>query len=273
MQKYFTIPLFAKLAVTFLFGIVFLQHSSQAESDNASSKVERFQKLVEKWVGVQEEIATEKREWKRQKQLLQSEIDALESKKKELSEKIRKNSRQTEDLRVEKEKLAKTSAQLKNVLSGLSSDLDKTEQFLLERKEQLPDFMRDRMRKQFNQLSAYHNDSEKIDRLGDRFNLVMSVIKSLHEADNSLHAKSTVVETSNGQELEVKALYLGLSKAFAVSPDGSFCAAGVPGEKGWGWTRKPGLADKVQKSIAVFEQDKEAAFVNLPLSVDRDDDK
>ena len=227
---------------------------------------------MEQWVGLQEEIATEKRKWKQQEQMLKSEINALESKKKTLSESIRKNSQQTEELQKKKEKLANKSDQLKNILSSLSGELEKTKTFLLERKEQLPEFMRDKMRKQFNQLSAFHNDSEKLAHLGDQLNLVMSVIKSIHTADNDLHCKSAVVENANGDELEVAALYFGLSKAFAVSPDGSYCAVGAPQRNGWEWTEKPELAEKVQKSIDIFNKDEEAAFVNLPLSVNISDD-
>ena len=273
MQNHFTISVVTKSAIILVFGIVFLLSTPKAAAENPSSKVERFQRLVEKWVGIHEELATEKREWKQRKQMLNSEIDALENKKQALSEKISTNSRRSEDLKRKKENLANQSEQLKKVLSALSSDLEKTEEFLLEIKEQLPEFMRDKMRKQFNQLSSYKNDPEELVHLGDRLNLVISAIKSINKADNSLHCKSTIVENSKGDELEVTALYLGLSKAFAVSPDGSFCAIGTPQKTGWKWARKSALADKVQKSIAIFKQEKEAAFVDLPLNVGTSNEK
>jgi hypothetical protein len=74
---------------------------------------------------------------------------------------------------------------------------------------------------------------------------------------------------SNGREVSVETLYLGLGAAFFSDPTGQVAGVGKPGKAGWEWQLKPDLGADIRSALAMYRNSKPAAFVGLPVTLGR----
>jgi hypothetical protein len=71
----------------------------------------------------------------------------------------------------------------------------------------------------------------------------------------------------DGSTAEVKALYIGVSLGYYVTPDGDAAGVGQPAPEGWSWTPADDLADRIARAIAILDNEDVPAYVPLPVKV------
>lgn len=235
---------------------------------SGSLSIDEFRNRVREWVELRKELAAEKREWEKQDDLLESEKTVLSKRKRSLEEEIAEEDAAVSELTEERRALKNKKQDLQALLSELSEVLADREDLLLQYRESLPEFLRRQLSEDFTKLRSYAGSAEKENAVGDRLNLVLSIIREIQQAGNSIHCENVIVSTGSEKERELTALYIGLAKAFAVSSDGEFCAVGKPDESGWHWQRAPELASVVKRSIAIYRENADIDLVELPLEVE-----
>ena len=72
---------------------------------------------------------------------------------------------------------------------------------------------------------------------------------------------------AEGKDRQVQALYLGLGHAYYADQGGSFAGVGVPGAEGWTWTVDAGLGSTIRKVIDIYENERSAEFVPVPVNI------
>ena len=78
---------------------------------------------------------------------------------------------------------------------------------------------------------------------------------------------SEVRKLPDGSSAEVATMYVGLGQAYYVKPNAPVAGVGRPGPEGWVWTAANEVAERVASAIAVFRNEKPAAYVPLPVKV------
>jgi hypothetical protein len=103
--------------------------------------------------------------------------------------------------------------------------------------------------------------------LGQR---LMNVLGVLAQAEKFNGTATFVGETRavEGQQVQVRTLYWGLSQAFYVDSQGRSAGVGVPGSAGWEFTNDPELADEAGLLLDIYEGNVDTIdFVPLPVRI------
>ena len=99
---------------------------------------------------------------------------------------------------------------------------------------------------------------------------MQNVVAVLTDADRFTSANTLAVEVrkdTGGKDRQVQVMYLGLAQAYYADQGGTFAGMGVPGSQGWDWTINAALGQAIRKVIDIYENERGAAFVPVPVTV------
>lgn len=97
-----------------------------------------------------------------------------------------------------------------------------------------------------------------------RFRDALSATAAVQQLNRQIHAGRMAVP-ADGEPVEMDVLFLGLSQAFGVTPDGSRAAVRRWRDGQWRWTAAPDHARAIRQALAIYRKDKPARFIALPL--------
>jgi len=230
--------------------------------EEQNSTVGGFRDLVDKWVELRKQAADEEEDWKedkaalkREEELLLQEKKELETGKKEEEQKLQKI--QTGYIQEEAEK-----EKLENKLKAFETVLSATEEFLVRLKKEIPEPL-------FKQsLEGFY---DKIENTADaalsaRLQTVLDIFAQINHLQHSISVVREVLRIGE-EERECDVIYLGLCYAYFVSDDGEQAGIGIPGNEGWTWEWRDGIAFRVRNAIECFHQEKKARFIKVPLKI------
>jgi hypothetical protein len=101
----------------------------------------------------------------------------------------------------------------------------------------------------------------------ERVQALVGALNELDKFNNSLAVFSEKRRNSQGTEISVQTVYVGLGAAYFVNDTGDFAGVGSPGPNGWEWTVKPELAASVQDILRIYRNEKPARFIPLPVQL------
>jgi len=95
---------------------------------------------------------------------------------------------------------------------------------------------------------------------------LLAFLSGLEAAQNRFHAVRETVEI-DGSRRQVDVLYLGMARAWGVSPDDTWAGTGTPGPDGWTWSSGGVEPEAARAALNVYRHQITAELVPLPLSV------
>ena len=237
--------LFAGLAAT----------SRAAEPD----PVESVEKAAGEWVKVRAETARLTTEWAQQQQLLESMVNGLTERAKNLEEKRAYLEAKTAKDREEIAKLTAENQASTTTMTGIDTHLQELDARLLQLRPALPP-----------RLSAaldlpYRSLAGKELAVGERMQLSMTILNRCIQFNRGITSEEEVLNPTgagNGQLLDV--IYWGLSHAYALDRSTGATWFGSPGPAGWQWEPLPDGAKPVGRLIAIYHGKGEPDFVAIP---------
>ncbi|MDP7292202.1 MAG: DUF3450 family protein, partial [Verrucomicrobiota bacterium] len=99
---------------------------------------------------------------------------------------------------------------------------------------------------------------------------MQNVVAMLNEADRFNSAITLAIEVrkdADGKDRQVQALYLGLGQAYYADQGGTFAGTGWGGAEGWDWTVNAALGPAIRKVIDIYENERGAEFVPVPVNI------
>lgn len=250
----------ANIAVIFALGITKLNYAAEIAA------TQTLQELVQQWVELQREMASADCAWESEKTLLLEEIKLLRHRKQKLKQSIaavkakqqveEKRSTQLED---EKEQLTKHIGNLDHILARINERL-------LGILPLLPPAVNDKIA---DEIASLQKDArfKKTKAIDTSLENTLTVLRAIQRSDNQLHQGRVTLAPDGHQQIEMRVLYFGLARAFAVSPDNQFAAVGVPKERGWQWQWQNDIAPAVAKALSIMRDKQTADFVSLPFEL------
>ena len=246
----------ALLAFWLISGSVFAQ----------GSKFEEARTHIEKWVQTRQLIARRNADWRVEREsigqtigLLQREIDLLKGE-------IDKSEQVDSEADAEKKRITLSLEDLKKANKVVDAALWGMERQTLALMARFPDPLKDRTSNVRSRIPL-----EKKDLRGrSAAERMQNVVAMLNEADRFNSAITLAIEVrkdAEGKDRQVQALYLGLGHAYYADQGGSFAGVGVPGEAGWTWEVKPELGSTIRKVIDIYENERSAEFVPVPVNI------
>jgi hypothetical protein len=211
--------------------------------------------LVKTWTALRQEIANEKREWQAQQGFLKSEIQLLEQEIASLETEIQAFEAEgsSEDRKRETQLFRKQ--ELQTEIADLAPMLDRVSAGIRDLQTGLP-----------AGLASQVSFVEKT-RIVDRVQALAVALGTFEGLFGELHVLKEMIVDDLGKPREMDVLYLGQSRAFAVSASNDWAGIGVPGSQGWQWTSAPESATAIRRVISIYEETQPAALVELPLQM------
>ena len=254
------LPFGALLSVSLAFGLtegpVFAQQS----------KFDEARAHIEKWVQTRQLIAKRSADWRVEQEnigqsigLLQREIDLLKGE-------IDKSEQVDTEADAEKKRITLTLEDLKKANKVVDAALWGMERQALALMARFPNPLKDRISNVRLRIPL-----EKEDLRGrSAAERMQNVVAMLNEADRFNSAITLAIEVrkdAGGKDRQVQVLYLGLGQAYYADQGGTFAGAGVAGTEGWDWTVNAELGPTIRKVIDIYENERSAEFVPVPVNI------
>ena len=246
----------ASLAFCLTSGSVFAQ----------GSKFEEARTHIEKWVQTRQLIAKRNADWRVERESIGQTIGLLQREIDLLKEAIDKSEQVDSESDAEKKRITLSLEDLKKANNVVDAALWGMERQALALMALFPDPLKDRTTNVRSRIPL-----EKKDLRGrSAAERMQNVVAMLNEADRFNSAITLAIEVrkdAEGKDRQVQALYLGLGHAYYSDQGGSFAGVGVPGETDWTWEEKPELGSTIRKVIDIYENERSAEFVPVPVNI------
>ncbi|MFO7821366.1 MAG: DUF3450 family protein [Lentisphaeria bacterium] len=247
-----------------IFALLFLFFSGAPSAANPTRKTDTLQQLVKEWVKLQKETAGTAESWQMERGLLQDEVTILQNRRKKVVEKVQALRSQTANDAKTIQSLKKRNERLKEIHSELQVAIIETDRKLMDLIPLLPTSVKDALLPETTQLRKDLNGDRAMSN-PQRLQTTVAVLKAIQKADNQLHTGTLVLSAPQRSPIEMQVLYIGLGQAFAVSPDSTMAARGLPVNGEWQWQWNAGIASEVAEAISILKEKSTADFVRLPF--------
>lgn len=234
-------------------------------AEDVDVNVDETLAIIEQWVQTRRIISQEERDWVLAEEMLSDRIELVGHEIETVRENIEKAEasiteadRKLAEQRAENEQLEAAQASLRDAVTGLEART----QVLVDR---LPVFVQERVRMLSQRLPD--NPAETALELPDRFLNVIGILNDLNKFNREITVTRERRDLEDGTSAEVTTVYLGLGQAYYVGAQNMVAGVGTLGEDGWTWAPANDAAQQISDVIAILENEKPAAFVNLPIDV------
>lgn len=220
---------------------------------------------LSKWVETRKLISEEKQKWELEREILGDRIDLVRNEHDTLTKKIHETQSLITDADRKREDLVKEKDELKNASATLVNRIFTLEQEVLALLPTLPEPVQDRIKPLSQRLPKTPGTDLS---LSERYQNVIGIINELNKGAGEITVLSEVKTLSDGATAEVQTLYIGYAVGYSCNNNGDIAFVGMPTSNGWKWEQNNGIAQTVADSIAILKNEKVAAFLSLPVTID-----
>ena len=230
-----------------------------------AEELDQTKEALSKWVETRKLISEEKQKWELEREILGDRIDLVRNERDTLNSKIHETQSLITDADKKREDLVKEKDELKNASATLVNRIFTLERDVLALLPTLPEPVQERIKA----LSQRIPKTEESDlSLSERYQNVIGIINELNKGAGEITVVSEVKKLSDGSNAEVQTMYIGYAAGYSCNNNGDVAFIGTPTSKGWKWEQDNSIAQTVADSISILKNEKVAAFMPLPVSVD-----
>lgn len=230
-----------------------------------SSALAETRTILDQWVQTRHLISKSRLDWQAEQETLKASAAMFEKELDVLAGRLAELGKGSAEVERERATLEAEKASLEGVLEGARLKVTELEGRLPLLVRRLPEVLVNRLKPLMERLPGDPGGTRM--RVTERFQTVVGILNEIDKFASSISVESEIRQAPEGQQVEVQTLYVGLAQAYFVGEAGRFAGVGVPTETGWKWTQRDGVAEAVQKAIAVYRNQQPAVFVQLPVSV------
>jgi vacuolar-type H+-ATPase subunit I/STV1 len=189
--------------------------------------------------------------------LVEQRIGLLQAEKKQLTEMLQRRDEKSDEVDQKREALMEQQS----TLEAQQAETDKLIKALATRLDALEQRLPPPLQSDWSSEADEESSSQLRLQLAR-----LSRMKEFNER-TTLHSMR-LTEPSTGEEILVKQLYLGLSRAWFASSDGSYRGVGHVDNGIWRWTFRDDISAKnILTAIAITEKQSPAQSIALPVSL------
>ncbi len=230
-----------------------------------SESVSSFENLVGKLTELQLQISSEKRAWREQEPQWRREITLLHVEKEQLEKEMAEYRAEQGILTEDRAKLLERKQTLSTAVAKLKKTVRDAEKDIQNIYQLVPKPIASGLDDAFKKLPD-SDDAASRQPLPQRLQRVIALYASIQKFQHELRVTRSVVALDNGGR-EMDVIYLGLSRAFAVSSDNNSAASGHPEKTNWKWIQNDDIATSVRRAISIFNKEEPAELTHLPLQI------
>jgi hypothetical protein len=221
------------------------------------------QEKLRQWVETKRQTAEEAARWEEEKRALADLNGLRRQESAQLDALIEAAGRRLTEAEQERSELLAEEARLRASRSALEVEIFALEDATRDALKGFPQPLLDQVAGAAERITAADPERD----LQSRFRDVLTI---LAEAESFAAAVTLDFELRDfgGEEVEVEVLYLGLARGYFTDRSGRLAGTVDPGDGGWVWTERPGVAASVRRAIAVHQKRAAPSLVRLPVKVD-----
>lgn len=228
----------------------------------AAETLDSVQKAAIKVTEIRTETARLETEWDWQKDLMESTIEAL--------------NKRAETLKAERDLLKASTAASRNETAEIQISYDAAsdrfaavEEFLKKLTARLVALRHSLPPRLSEALDLpYISLQDPSMTAGERMQFAATIINRCAQFNKTItYGEEPLAIEGLDESRLVEVLYWGLSHAYALDRAGNRGYLGTPGDSGWAWTEKPGLGDSVASLIAVYRDEGQPDFIEVPTRI------
>jgi hypothetical protein len=223
-----------------------------------ASPLDDVQKTVTEWVRVRAETARIEDDWTWQQMLMQSTLEALQERTRQLeAQRTELEARTAEERRDTADLMARRQAQ-KDAQAEAANHLRLLGERLARMRPWLPPRLSDALELPYRSLAKTDADA------GERMRYAMLILSRCAQFNRTVSVDEEMITAANGERRLMEVVYWGLSHGYALDRSSNEAYLGAPTESAWAWTTLPDMAPQVAKLINASLDKAEPAFVILP---------
>jgi hypothetical protein len=231
----------------------------------AQEQIADTRTTLQKWVETRQLTSKLRSDWAADKELLSESIKMFERESKNLDELIAKVNAGNDQVRKEREEQEKLQAQYQAAIDKVKSLVAGMETKTVALAKSFPPPLTEKLNS-FVKRIPEDATSTKL-TAGQRLQTVVAIFAEADKFNGAITVTSELRKKDAGNEVQVRAMYLGLAQAYFTDKEGTFAGVGQPSADGWKWSNDPVLAETITKAIAIYENKQPPAFVKLPARI------
>jgi hypothetical protein len=232
--------------------------------DGVRADVESTRATVGKWVGTQQIISKERRDWQQAREVLAARIDLLKKETAGLEEKIAAVRRTGDEAAGRRAEAAAEADTLRKTMEGLTAAVARYESHIRRLHPVLPPPVQEKIAPLYQRVPAEGAPSKA--SVAERFQNVLGILNEINRMNGEITLASEIRPLRDGKPSEVRTVYLGLGQAYYLSA-GLEAGIGAPGPDGWTWEPAPDLAPSIREVVDILGNKAAPKFVPLPVRI------
>ncbi|MDQ8203468.1 DUF3450 family protein [Pelagicoccus sp. SDUM812003] len=230
-----------------------------------ATELDQLKQKTDKWIDLRTRLAEEKAAWRTDKEVLKTSIETLQSSLSSAEESLAYYRHSIEELE-ERTSAARLKESAHSELGQqIAQRIDGYEQRLQALSERLPDPLKDKLR---SLLAKIPGESEQNVPLPNRLQNVVAIMTTIDEFNQSLTLSHSIRSVDDGNTIEVRALYWGLSHGFATDLTGERAWLLKPDLDGWQWIDFDESSPAIKRIFHVYDKLEDPIAVSVPFQID-----
>jgi hypothetical protein len=220
--------------------------------------IEDIHQLTLQWTGLEHQKDLLKKNWRRDKPVLEQQLSLLDRETRELNRFLKESAQdEVEQRRLE---LLEQQTRLEQEQAALERSLRQAAIRLKVLHVQLPPPLVEGWNEELPRLE------DSLATNSERLQLVLNLLGQLEDFQQKVTLHETVMTLADGQEYLLKQVFLGLSHGWYVTADQSRAAAGMADPDGWQWTPVRD-GEGIARIIAILERRMNPELITIPLQL------
>ena len=240
-------------------GMAGAQESSAPAKDPAETRA-----LVGRWIGTQQMIARERKEWQQGKEILLGRIDLNQREIGDLEEQLDEARKAAGDSDSRQAEAIGAVELLKAEGRDLERKVAELESGVRDLARRVPEPLRQKVDPLLRRMPEAGVPTRV--SLAERFQNILGILNELNRMNGEITLATEIRALSDGRPSEVKTVYIGLGQAYFISARGE-AGIGRPGNDGWTWEPALDVAPQIAAAIEILENKSSPAFVPLPVRI------
>ena len=221
---------------------------------------------LSKWVETERQLSRAQSEWRSDKATLEFDLTRMREELKFFKDSIASLKDSESATLGARESLLKRRQGLARIEASWSARLPEIESRILKLSAQFPAPL---IRKIQPALQRIQPEAAKRSGLNGRLQAIVAILGEADQFHKSVHVFDEAIALSSSETIQARTVFIGLSQAYFVNESGDQAGIGSPGESGWNWTSKPGLAKRIQTMIDIQSGQSAPAWVTVPVALDQ----
>ena len=245
--------------------------ASLSQGSHAQDEIGDTRATLQQWVEARMTLGRVEADWLSDRETLGAAIGLFEGELKRLDDQLKAiesgagQNKGNQQIKKEIEEQTVENEELKSALDKIGALLTRFEAKFQKLHKRLPPPVIDKITPLFAMMPVDPASTKMTE--GKRVQVLIGMLKAVDEFNGSVSVEPEVRQISEGGEIQVRTLYLGLGQAFYTDKNGNYAGTGTATATGWEWAENKELAPLVAKTLAIYDSAQPAAYVGLPIKV------